>query len=141
MRLHHVLDDGQAEPETSVARRPRTIDAIEALEHRLELSRGNALAVVLDLDHRLAVLGAAAHLDPPTRTVVLDGVVHQVSEHPVQAATVAPALEVVLASRTDIHLSRLGLGLKVADHLPNHPAPAPTSSCSSTWPASIDASS
>ncbi len=108
--LHHVLDDGETETEAALARGPRPIDAIEALRHGAELPRRDALTAVRDPDGDRFIPDLGPDLDPAAAPVVLDGVVDEIAQNPVEPAPVAPHDHVLgnLLAKLDAGRGRLG---------------------------------
>src|SRR5690349_9077516 len=88
-----VADDG--EPEAGPARLAAAgvVDAVEPLEHPLEVARRDADAVVDHRDPDALAVGARAHLDDRAAVGVLHGVVEQVREGGHELAPVAEQSE------------------------------------------------
>src|SRR5690606_3258228 len=93
VRARNAVGDGQTQ---AVPARGRARHAVEALQHALALGRGDARAVVLDLQPGLTAPGRlmlpAAQRDMTPRRCVLDGVVDQVDQQFPQQPGVAARL-------------------------------------------------
>ena len=78
--LDQAAHERQADAESALRSPRRSIDLHEHVEHLRQRVRRDADAVVLDADHRLAVLAARADRDAAAVIGVLRGVVEQVGE-------------------------------------------------------------
>src|SRR6266545_2334159 len=80
LHLHRPAGDAEPEPCSAGFARARLIDAIEAVEDRLAVFRGDPGAGVDHLDHRYPGAIADDDADVGTLGAVLDGVVEKVDE-------------------------------------------------------------
>src|SRR5262249_46131887 len=84
MQLDDRLDDGQAEPTSPRVRRPRRIDAIEAVEDTLQMLRRYPATIVADDDLGVGIAFANLDDDRPAGGRVFHGVGHEIDESPAQ---------------------------------------------------------
>ena len=81
MQLDDVANDGQAEAETAAGALQRLVALHEALEDLADERRRNAVAVVVDGEHRAAALAPQDNADAAARAGELGGVGEQVADH------------------------------------------------------------
>ena len=89
MHADQASHQRQADAEPALRAPRRSIDLHEHVEHLRQRVRGDADAVVLHADHRVAILAAGADRDAPAVVGVLRGVVEEVGEHLGEAHRIA----------------------------------------------------
>src|SRR5205807_7729194 len=108
VRLGEMLDDGEAQAAAALVAGAALVHPVEALEDASQRLRRDADAGVADLDQRVAALPRQAQQHLAARPVVLDGVVEQVEEQPLDAVGVAGQARqrLVAQLQTDALLAR-----------------------------------